>query len=174
MGHSCRTVSWDTLVGHSSGHSCGTLLWGTLVGHSCRTLVWNSLVEHSCPTLLWNTLVDKKTGHCCALLRDTFVGHFCKTLAGLWRTLVLLDTNSRFKSAKRAFRARLPPKFMRHVAKTSPSYETSSKSHMSKSPKRAFCTRLPPKVKRQAPSEHTHQAALPSSFTIPSPPSNTR
>ena len=35
MGHSCRTLLWDTLI----GHSCGTLLWDTLVGHSCRTLL---------------------------------------------------------------------------------------------------------------------------------------
>ena len=48
-------------------------------------------------------------------------------------------------------------------------------------PKRAFRTRLPqkltcqsPKVKRKHPSEHTHQAALPSSFAIPAPPNNTR
>ena len=45
---------------------------------------------------------------------------------------------------------------------------------MSKSAKRAFRTRLPPKVKRKHPSEHTHRAALPSSFAIPAPPNNTR
>ena len=102
-------------------------------------------------------------------------------------------------SAKRALRARLPPNVTRTVSKTSvtyrdflqshassASYETSSKSHpsslqnerfvrsskthMSKSAKRAFRTRLPPKVK----SEHTHHAALPSSFAIPAPPNNTR
>ena len=84
--------------------------------------------------------------------------------------------NSHFKSAKRAFRTRLPSKFTRQVSKTSASFKTSSNkvSHMSKSPKRAFRTRLPPKVKREATSEHTHQAALPSSFAIPAPPSNTR
>ena len=59
-------------------------------------------------------------------------------------------------------------------------------------PKRAFRTRLPQKltcqslqnerfvrdflqkVKRKHPSEHTHHAALPSSFAIPAPPNNTR
>ena len=61
-----------------------------------------------------------------------------------------------------------------HCSKTSVSYETSSKTHMSKSAKRAFRTRLPPKVKRKHPSEHTHRAALPSSFAIPAPPNNTR
>ena len=45
---------------------------------------------------------------------------------------------------------------------------------MSKSAKRAFRTRLPPKVKRKHPSEHTHHAALPSSFAIPAPPNNIR
>ena len=43
-----------------------------------------------------------------------------------------------------------------------------------KSPKRAFRTRLPPKVKRKHPSQHTHHAALPSSFAIPAPPNNIR
>ena len=59
------------------------------------------------------------------------------------------------------------------VPKTSVSYETSSKTHMSKSAKRSFRTRLPPKVQRKHPSEHTHHAALPSSFAIPAPPSDT-
>ena len=54
------------------------------------------------------------------------------------------------------------------------SYETSSKTHMSKSAKRTFRTRLPPKVQRKHPSEHTHHAALPSSFAIPAPPNDTR
>ena len=62
---------------------------------------------------------------------------------------------SRVKSPKRAFRDFL------------------QKSHV-KSPKRAFRTRLPPKVKRKHPSEHTHHAALPSSFATPAPPNNTR
>ena len=98
---------------------------------------------------------------------------------------------------KRAFRTILPPKVTCQVSKTSMSktsvsYETSSKSHMSslqnerfvrdfnlqksrvKSPKRACRTRLPPKVKRKHPSEHTHHAALPSSFASPAPPNNTR
>ena len=74
---------------------------------------------------------------------------------------------------------------------TSVSYETSSNSHTSslqndrfvrdflknshvKVCKRGFHTRLPPEVKRERPSEHTHHAALPSSFAIPAPPNNTR
>ena len=107
MGHSCRTLLWDTLVRHSCrtllwvtcrtllwdtltrhscrtllrdtlvGHSCGTLLWDTLVGHSCRTLLWDTLVGHSCGTLLWDTLI----GHSCGiLLSDTLKGHSCETL----------------------------------------------------------------------------------------------
>ena len=80
---------------------------------------------------------------------------------------------SHVKSPKRAFRTRLLQKVTRQVSKTSVSYETSSKTHMSKSAKRAFRARLPPKVKRKHPSEHTHHAALPSSFAIPAPPSNT-
>ena len=58
--------------------------------------------------------------------------------------------------------------------KTSVSYKTCSKTHTSKSAKRTFRTRLPPKVKRKHPAEHTHHAALPSSFAIPAPPNNIR
>ena len=163
MGHSCGTRLWDTLVrnsclvdtlvGHSWGHSCRTLL----------SLLWHTLVGHSCAKLLWDTLV----GH-----RDVL-------------------QKSRCEAARRAFRMRLPPKVTRQVSKTSISYETSCKSHTSslqnerfvrdflqkshvKAPKRAFRTRLPPKVKRKHPSEHTHRAALPSSFAIPAPPNNIR
>ena len=71
---------------------------------------------------------------------------------------------------KRAF----PPTVTLRVCKTSVSYETSSKKSCVQSPKRAFRTRLPPKVKRKHPSEHTHQAAVPSSFAIPAPPQNAR
>ena len=70
--------------------------------------------------------------------------------------------------------ARSPQRVARQVSKTSVSYETSSKTHTSKSAKRAFRTRLPPNVKRKHPSEHTHHAALPSSFAIPAPPNNIR
>ena len=81
---------------------------------------------------------------------------------------------SHVKYPKRALRTRLPPKVTCQVSKTSVSYETSSKTHVSKSLKRAFRVRLPPKVKRKHPSEHTHHAALPSSFASPAPPNNTR
>ena len=71
--------------------------------------------------------------------------------------------------------ARSPQRVARQVSKTSVSYETSSlKTHTSKFAKRAFRTILPPKVKRKHPSEHTHHAALPSSFAIPAPPNNIR
>ena len=72
MGHFCRTLLWDTLVGHSCGTlllwvTCRTLLHdtlvghscGTLVGHSCRKLLWDTLVGHSYRTLLWDTLVGR-------------------------------------------------------------------------------------------------------------------
>ena len=107
------------------------------------------------------------------------MGHSC-------RALFVRDflQKSHVKSPKRAFRTRLPPKVTRQVSQTSVSYETSSKSHVSslqterfvraKSAKRAFRTRLPPKVKQKHPSEHTHHAALPSSFASPAPPNNTR
>ena len=59
------------------------------------------------------------------------------------------------KSRVKSSRTRLPPKVTRQVSKTNVS------------------TRLPPKVKRKHPSEHTHHAALPSSFAIPAPPKTT-
>ena len=106
-----------------------------------------------------------------------------------------------FKSTKREFHTRLPPQVARQVSKTSVSQDKIHSSSLQnerfvrdflknshlKSAKPAFRTRLqtsskshasslqiPPKVKREAPSEHTHQAALPSSFAIPAPPNNTR
>ena len=42
MGHSCRTLLWDTVV----GHSCGTLLWDTLIGPFYGTFL--TLMRHSC------------------------------------------------------------------------------------------------------------------------------
>ena len=148
MGHSCRTLLWDTLV----GHSCGTLLWDTLIGHSCGTLLTDTFVRHSCGTLL--------AGHSCGtLIRDTLVDSLVGHTLRACKTSVSYETSS---------------KSTRQVSKTSVSYETPSKTHMSKSAKQAFRTRLPPKVKRNHPSEHTHHAALPSSFAIPAPPNNAR
>ena len=107
VGHSCRTLLWDTLLRDTPvANSFGTPLWDTPVGHSCGILVWDTLAGHSCGTLLWDTLLD-----------ELFVRDFLQ--------------KSRVKSQKRAFRTRLPPKVTRQVSKTSVSYETSSKSHMS-------------------------------------------
>ena len=137
-------------------YSCRTLLSDTLVGQSCK--------GHSCGTLLWRTTKVSKSQPS-RLQNERFVRDFLQ--------------NSRVNAPKRAFCTRLPqthacrrppPKVTRPVSKTTVSYETSSKSHMSKSPKQAFRMRLPPKVKW--PSEHTHQAALPSSFAIPAPPNS--
>ena len=94
-------------------------------------------------------------GHSCRkLLWDTLVRHSCGTLR---------DTLAGHSCGT-----------LLQVPKTSVSYETSSKTHTSKSAKRSFRTRLPPKVQRKYPSEHTHHAALPSSFAIAAPPSDTR
>ena len=107
------------------------------------------------------TSVSSKTSsksHTSSLQNERFVRDFLQ--------------KSHVKSPKRVLRTRLPQKVTRQVSKTSVSYETSSKTHMSKSAKRAFRTRLPPKVKPIG--AHTHHAALPSSFAIPAPPNNTR
>ena len=140
------------------GHSCVSRLCDTLVGHSCRTLLWDTLVGHSCGTCL----------------QDTLVGHSCRT--PLWGTTKVSksqpsrlqnEQKSHVKSTKQACRARLLPNSLVKSLRTNVSRKTSSTSHTSS-------TRLPPKVQREAPSEHTHQAALPSSFAIPAPPNNTR
>ena len=91
------------------------------------------------------------------------------------------------KTAKRAFCARLPPKVTRLVSKMHISYETSSKRHASSLQNERFVRDFLQKksrvkvsktsilkVKLGSPSEHTHQAALPSSFAIPAPPNNAR
>ena len=69
VGHSCRTHSfrkplWDTLA-HSCGKPCRTLLWDTLVGHSCQTLWSDIVVGRSCKTLLCDT---HSCGHSLVLL----------------------------------------------------------------------------------------------------------
>ena len=85
MGHSCRTLLWDTLVRHSCGTllwvTCRTLLWDTFVGNSCGTLLWVT-----CRTLLWDTLTRHSYG---TLLSDTLKGHSHRKL--LWDTLVGLS-----------------------------------------------------------------------------------
>ena len=109
--------------------SCGTLLWDPLVGHSSR--------ETSSKTLT------------SSLQSERFVRDF------LQKSRVKSPKRALRTSPKRAFRTRPPPKVTCQVSKTSVSYETSSKTHMSKPAKRGFRTRLPPKVQRKHPSEHT-------------------
>ena len=92
----------------------------------------------------------------------------------LRRGLRAHGTNRTLACISHTRHARSPQRVASQVSKTSVSYETSSKTHTSKSAKRAFRRRLPPKVKRKHPSEHTHHAALPSSFAIPAPPNNIR
>ena len=122
-----------------------------------RTRLPQKLTRQVSKTSVWYETSSKT--HRSSLQKEHFVRDFLQ--------------NSHVKSPKRAFRTRLPQKVTRQVSKTSVSNETSSKTHTSKSAKRAFRTRLPPKAKRKHPSEHTHHAALPSSFAIPAPPNNT-
>ena len=89
------------------------------MGYSCRTLLWDTLVGHSCGTLCraHSSYETSSKSHAARLQDERFVRDFLQ--------------KSRVKSQKRAFRARLPPKVTRQVSKTSVSYGTSSKSHMS-------------------------------------------
>ena len=79
------------------------------MGHSCRA---HSSYETS------------SKSHAARLQDERFVRDFLQ--------------KSRAKSQKRAFRTRLPPKVTRQVSKTSVSYETSSKSHMSSPQNKRF------------------------------------
>ena len=96
--------------------------------------------------------------------------------------------NSLIKSPRRVFRARLPPKLTLHVCKAS---VLNSKNHASslqnerflrdflqKSRVKIFKTSISYKASSksqgEAPSEHTHQAALPSSLAVPAPPNSAR
>ena len=144
------------------GHSCRTLLWDTPVGHTLRTRLTRlppKVTLRGCKTSVSYETSSKS--HASSLKNERFVRDVLQ--------------KSHVKSPKRAFRTRLPPKVTCQVPKTSVSYETSSsKTHMSKSAIRTFRMRLPPKVQRKHPSEHTHHAALPSSFAIPAPPNDAR
>ena len=153
MGHSYRTLLWDTL----KGHSCETLLWDTVAGHSCGTLFWDTLVGHSCRdtvcphTRSSHASVSYETSsksHASRLQDERFVRDFLlKSRVKSPKRSVSYETSSkshtsslqnerfvrdflqksRVKSQKRAFRTRLPPKVTRQVSKTSVSYETSPK-----------------------------------------------
>ena len=157
MGHSYRTLLWDTL----KGHSCETLLWDTVAGHSCGTLFWDTLVGHSCR----DTVCPHTRSSHASVSYETSSKSLASRLQDERFVRDFLQ-KSRVKSQKRAFRTRLPPKVTRQVSKTSVSYETSSKSHTSslqnerfvrdflqksrcEAARRAFRTRLPPKVTRQ-------------------------
>ena len=162
MGYSCRTLLRDTLLRHSSG----TLLRDTLVG-----------LSSSSPDTPRTTVVLQGR----QFSASSSTGQIAHSPAfralnthDLRRGLRAHGTNRTLACISRTRHARSPQRVARQVSKTSVSYETSSKTHASKSAKRAFRTRLPPKVKRKHPWEHTHHAALPSSFAIPAPPNNIR
>ena len=131
MGHSCRTLLWDSLA----------LLWDTLVGHSCRKLLWDTLVGHSCGT--W--------------LRDTLVGHSCRARSSYETSSKSLAARLQDERFVRDF---LQNKTSVSYETSSKSHTSSlqnerfvrdflQKSHV-KSPKRAFRTRLPQKLTCQS------------------------
>ena len=125
------------------GHSCRTLLWDTPVGHTLRTRLPPKVTLRGCKTSVSYETSSKS--HASSLKNERFVRDFLQ--------------KSHVKSPKQAFRTRLPPKVTCQVPKTSVSYETSSKTHMSKSAKRTFRARLPPKVQRKTPiGAHTSRS----------------
>ena len=125
---------WALLSDTLAGLSCRTLLSDTLVGHPCGALLLKSprvstasashkICAKKSHVKSAKTSVSYETSskmHLSSLQNQRFPRDFLK--------------NAQFKSAKRAFRTRLPPRFTRLVSKTSVSYETASKAHVSKSP----------------------------------------
>ena len=133
-GKSCRTPLWDTFVRHSCAwdtlvcHSCGTLSQDTLVGHSCGTLL--SLLSDTLVALqvckasdsckISNSRVNPPKRAFPARLPQKLTRQVCKTSAShkasskftrqsskMSASFPDFLKNSRFKSAKRAFRTRL-------------------------------------------------------------------
>ena len=122
MGHSYRTLLWDTL----KGHSCETLLWDTVAGHSCGTLLWDTLVGHSCrDTVCPHT----RSSHASVSYETSSKSHASRLQDERFVRDFLLK--SRVKSPKRSVSYETSSKVTRQVSKTSVSYETSSKSHVS-------------------------------------------
>ena len=100
MGHSYRTLLWDTL----KGHSCETLLWDTVAGHPCGTILWDTLVGHSCR----DTVCPHTRSSHASVSHET-------SLSSLQNERFVRDflQKSRVNSPKRAFRTRLPQKLTR-------------------------------------------------------------
>ena len=178
----------DTLV----GHSCGTLFCDTL--SMLRAPQW-----HGASQMHFPPRPRKSAWHCADVIpphgpphtRSKRITRYQQSSRSPVARRDTSKSHTSSQSPKRVLRSRRPQTLTLEVRKASVSHETSSKSHTPslqnerfvrdflknshvKVCKQAFRTRLPPKVKREAPSEHKHQAALPSSFAIPAPPNNTR
>ena len=95
------------------GHSCRA--HSDPVGHTLRTRLPPKVTLRGCKTSVSYETSSKS--HASSLKNERFERDFLQ--------------KSHVKSPKRAFRTRLPPKVTCQVPKTSVSYETSSKTHMS-------------------------------------------
>ena len=124
------------------------------MGHCCRTL--SSALVGTCRTLLRDTLVGDF---------DTKVSTSQPSRLQNWRF-----AKSDVKVSKTSVRARLPQQLTLQVCKTRISHKTSSTSHKKlhvKVSKTSISYETPSKSQAGSPSESTHQAPLPSGFTIP-------
>ena len=120
IGHSCGTLLWHPLVGHSWGKtSCKSPTSSTQNERFARDFLRNSDIKS--PKQAFRTRLTPKVTRRVSKTSVSQNGCFARDF---------LQT-SRVKSSKRAFRARLPPKLTCQVPKTSVSYETSSKTHQS-------------------------------------------
>ena len=106
MGHSCRTLLWDTLA---------TLLSDTLVGHSCRTLlVGHSCGHHHCSLQMSTVTFWRVTRQVCKMSTSH------ETSSKIHSSSRTSSISHMSKSPKRAFRTRLPPRLPRNATSATP------------------------------------------------------
>ena len=136
VGHSCRTLLWDTLVGHSSYETSSKRHTSSLQNELfVRDLLQKSHVKS--PRRAFRTRLPPKItcqvsqtsvsyetfskSHVSSLQNERFVRDFLKSShVKVCKTSVSYETSSKThmsKSAKRAFRTRLPPK-VNHRSRT--------------------------------------------------------
>ena len=218
MGQSCRTLLWDTLVGHSTTKSpvlsfqlhrllrvlklyykvASSQLPAPQIAPRTKVVLPSHQFSSSSSPDTPRTKVVLQSRQCSPALRALDAQDLRRGLRGhrTNRTLACISRTRHARSPQRVARAWDKSHSRLHFAHStctisaegcprmgqialSPAFRTLDTRDLRrglrvKSPKRAFRMRLPPKVKRKHPSEHTHHAALPSSFAIAAPPNNIR
>ena len=123
----------------------------------CPTRVSYKSAPQECPPRApYKSVPQRQVGHTSSLQNETSVSYETSSkshMSSLENERFVRDflENSRFKSPKRAFRMRLPPKATRQVSKNLPNErfvgDFLKNSHVKVCKTSVFRTRLPPKVK---------------------------